>query len=482
MELTAANSQGHALRILLIDDDQDEHVLLQEMMAVQQPDGSRVRFELDWMSSYEQALEDIRHCAHDVYLLDYQLGSRSGLELLREVRDGRCAAPIIMLTAHGNQDIDLEAMSLGAAGYLVKDQLNLALLERSIRYALERTQVQSNLQQLVSEREALQRATSSLLSTLDLSRLLGQIVDAAQDAIPPADQALLVLIDQPENRSNRLVKIETDDPRVCTLAIMELPSALSEALRKREALLIEDAAGDHLLLPILHARPGNAPVRSALAAPLVLGRELAGALVLASLRPSAFTEAMREPLMAFAATATAALQNAIVFNEMRELATTDPLTGIWNRRTFFELGEREAERAHRFKRPLGAIMFDVDFFKATNDKYGHAAGDEVLTGIVDRCRASIRRVDLLARYGGDEFAVLLPEADEHLAAEVANRIRSAVSGFPIRTNAGPILVSLSMGIAQFTEDTPDLVSLLNKADRALYQAKQSGRNTLSVFA
>jgi two-component system cell cycle response regulator len=126
-------------------------------------------------------------------------------------------------------------------------------------------------------------------------------------------------------------------------------------------------------------------------------------------------------------------------------------------------------------------MFDVDLFKQINDTYGHSAGDQVLIAIAERCCQVIRQIDLFGRYGGDEFVILLPETDHHMAGEIAERIRASISDAPVLTEAGSISVSVSIGITEATGETADLGLLLNKADQALYRSKRAGRNTITVL-
>ncbi len=162
--------------------------------------------------------------------------------------------------------------------------------------------------------------------------------------------------------------------------------------------------------------------------------------------------------------------------EVQRLAVTDELTGIYNRRGIFELGVREVERARRYSRPLSVIMFDVDHFKQVNDSYGHSAADEVLTQIAARWRKVTRQVELLGRYGGEEFIVLVAEATAADAYSVGERLRLAVGDTPFNTRAGSINVTISFGVADLTPEIRELESLIDRADRLLYQAKEAGRN------
>lgn len=483
------------MRILLIDDDEDEYFLLKELVSGRAQGRTLHDYDLNWISTYEDAVGAFLNCQYDLYLVDYQLGSRSGLDLLREDAVQACSSPVIMLTGQGSYAIDLSAMQLGAADYLEKNQLTLPLLERSIRYAVERKQAEKHLETLVQERTkdlalmkkqaqelaALQKATSSLLHTLDLSRLMGQILDAAREAIPSAENSWLHLVEGDEGKGNKLTEITLNDPRIHRIILPDQLSVPLRAIREGRSLLVADLQTEPTLLPFLKNEEKRSSARSALIAPLVLDEEVLGALSLTASFPSVFLEADLNLLTSFAATATAAIHNAILYSETQNLATTDPLTGQLNRRAFFELGQREIERFRRFGHPLSWIMFDVDFFKQINDTYGHAAGDEVLITIAERCCRVIRHVDIFGRYGGDEFVIMLPETDQQMASDIAERIRVSIHEDPVMTDTGSISVSISIGITEATPATADLGLLLNKADQALYRSKRSGRNTITVL-
>ncbi|HSL43177.1 MAG TPA: diguanylate cyclase [Anaerolineales bacterium] len=481
------------LRILLIDDDEEEYFLLKELVSGQAKNRTLHHYDLDWVSNYEEAVRAFLDCQYDLYLVDYQLGAQSGLDLLRETAAKECSSPVIMLTGQGSYETDVTAMQLGAADYLEKSQLTLPLLERSIRYAIERKQDAKQLEKLVQERTsdlalmkkqaqelaALQKATTSLLHTLDISRLMGQILDAAQEAIPSAEQAWLHLVERQQGRGKTLTEIPLKDSRIHRVKPSLSTRGPLQTVSEGRSLLIADLQMEPLLLSLLKEEEQRT-ARAAMIVPLVLDREVLGALSLAGSLPSLFSEADLQLVTSFAATATAAIHNAILYSETQSLAATDPLTGQLNRRSFFQLGQREVDRFVRFGRPLSWIMFDVDWFKQINDSYGHSAGDQVLTTIAERCCRVIRHVDIFGRYGGDEFVVLLPETDHQMAREVAERLRTSISESPMTTNAGEIHVSISIGVTEATPETADVGLLLNKADQALYKSKRAGRNTITV--
>ena len=157
-----------------------------------------------------------------------------------------------------------------------------------------------------------------------------------------------------------------------------------------------------------------------------------------------------------------------------------PLTKALNRRAFYRFAEREVLRSSRHCKPMSAVMFDIDHFKKVNDVHGHAVGDEVLTQLVSCVTRNIRDEDLLGRLGGEEFALVLPETETSKAALLANRQREAVSELRFSGKDGKFNVSISAGVSEPTLRELDIVATLERADQALYVAKQNGRNRVEL--
>ncbi|PIW27375.1 MAG: hypothetical protein COW30_10390 [Rhodospirillales bacterium CG15_BIG_FIL_POST_REV_8_21_14_020_66_15] len=162
--------------------------------------------------------------------------------------------------------------------------------------------------------------------------------------------------------------------------------------------------------------------------------------------------------------------------ELLSLATTDDLTGAKNRRHFMERAELEVHRLRRHRVPFSVALLDLDHFKNVNDTYGHQAGDEVLKEAVQRWQKGRRPFDTLGRLGGEEFAILLPGADAGAAMTVAERLRAVIADQPFDTVAGPIAVTVSIGVAEAEDGDQSIEGTLGRADAALYQSKRAGRN------
>lgn len=158
------------------------------------------------------------------------------------------------------------------------------------------------------------------------------------------------------------------------------------------------------------------------------------------------------------------------------LARTDALTGLANRRAFDEAAEQEVQRALRYNTPLALVMTDLDHFKAINDRHGHHVGDQVLQHFARILSASVRNIDLVGRWGGEEFAILMPGTDLEEAVQAAERMRLAVENAECPLIDVACRCTASFGVAAFRPDTPTMISLLGRADAALYRAKDGGRN------
>ena len=177
------------------------------------------------------------------------------------------------------------------------------------------------------------------------------------------------------------------------------------------------------------------------------------------------------------------LHHARAQAEATRLATTDPLTGAYNRRTFHEIAEREMSRARRASQPLSIIMLDVDHLRRLNDDFGHQAGDEVLQRIADLVRTALRKEDMLVRFGGEQFLVMLPEVSGPGAVVVAGRIRRSVSDTMIEAAGHSLQVTVSLGVAARLDEGPESVDgLVARAESALALAKQRGRNRVVALS
>ncbi|MDD5044438.1 MAG: GGDEF domain-containing protein [Candidatus Omnitrophica bacterium] len=176
-----------------------------------------------------------------------------------------------------------------------------------------------------------------------------------------------------------------------------------------------------------------------------------------------------------------AVRRAVLYKGIQELAITDSLTGALSRRYSAERLIEEVDRSNRFKLEFCVLMADIDHFKKYNDQYGHLVGDAVLKEVVGIIKENLRHIDLVSRYGGEEFLMLLPETSKENGTLVAERIRAKIEAHKIYAYDETIQVTISIGVASFPEDSRDVQELTDKADWALYRCKNTGRNRVCAY-
>lgn len=325
----------------------------------------------------------------------------------------------------------------------------------------------------VAELEALRQASLSLTASLDLPAVLESILDNTMRLMPGAqDSHIYLYVDGQltfgtsqwhDGRQGEEWASPRQDGLTYTVA------------RSGEAIIVPDFQTHPLYANMTTGWQG-----AIIGLPLKIADRVVGVMSIAFTEPRDFSEEDLRALRLLADQAAIGIENARLYNQVQQLAITDPLTGCYNRRGFVQLGEVEFNRAWRFNRPLAVLMIDVDHYKQLNDTYGHAIGDQILAAMVDCYRANLRTVDIVGRYGGEEFVVLLPEVDLRTALRVAERLRAAVAAMSVPVNDPGIRVTISVGVAILTRNTPDLDALVKRADQAQYRAKQAGRNQVAV--
>lgn len=257
-------------------------------------------------------------------------------------------------------------------------------------------------------------------------------------------------------------------------------------IERREAIFIENfPEALHTVIPSMPARVfhsisnriGLGEQVSGFFLPLMAEEKVIGTIWMLAQQ---FTQHDQTAATIFSGQVAMALENTRLYQHIQQLAITDELTKLYNRRGLMELGNREFDRARRFNRSLCAIMFDLDDFRRVNNTFGHAVGDEVLREVAARCRTVLRSTDVIGRYGGEEFSVLLPETDITGTEEIAERLRTNVSVAPIDTSKGRVRISISLGVAAHGEQCESLTELLDWADQGLYMAKRNGKNRVCI--
>jgi two-component system cell cycle response regulator len=229
-----------------------------------------------------------------------------------------------------------------------------------------------------------------------------------------------------------------------------------------------------------HLHPPKLP--SLLVLPLLQHRDVLGTLVLGSTEPGGFGAEARLILQVLAGHIAVSLANARMVKRLEELATTDGLTGLLNKRTATEVARQKLRSAQRFRKSLGVLICDLDHFKQVNDNYGHDVGDQVIRGFAEVLRRAKRETDTVGRIGGEEFVVVCEETDLEGAELLAERIRAELGRSTFVSPLGAVKVTCSVGVATFPEAGSDWESLFKATDEALYTSKRSGRDRITLWS
>jgi diguanylate cyclase (GGDEF)-like protein len=343
-----------------------------------------------------------------------------------------------------------------------------------IALALEKFRAVEQAQRRADTSESLRKASVAVTEMLELDGAVNQILDQLNQVVP-YDSASVQMLDGDELQIIGGRGWENIDDVIGLR--FQIPGD------NPNSVVIETSKPYHLpetwkVYENFNYPPHN-HIRSWLGVPLIAQEKTIGLLAIDSSEANHFSEENISIAAEFANQVAVALENARLFKETQTQAITDALTGVYNRRGLLQLGEFELRRAHRINRPFCAVIFDIDHFKRINDHYGHKIGDEVLQKLAERCQKTSRTVDLISRYGGEEFIILLPETNLESAMRVAERLRQSIMNEPFPTSEGALRITISLGVSE-AKEADSLHTLIERADIALYKAKHAGRNRVML--
>jgi len=392
----------------------------------------------------------------------YEGGNRSRINVPLQTADGIIGA--------------LNLTWLQPNGFLNEHLPILSQVADAIALAVQKDRLYEAQSDRAKKLDELRKVIAIISSELEIQKLYDTLLEHAVSLIDATGGELGIYVEEEKvieifacqsmGKDNRGVKIQMDHGVLGQVATSQTPLMLRD-YRQRQSL---DSTFE------------EGPWIGVIASPIARAEKLLGVIALVDTRPDRqFSSSDLQILTLFAYHVAITLENARLFQEVQILAKIDELTQIYNRRRLFELGQIEFEKARRHTLSLSAVMFDIDHFKKVNDTFGHAAGDQVMRILAQRCQAEIRTGDIFGRYGGEEFTVLLPLTMANEAFNLAERLRSSISHTPFETERGEIPITISLGVASLTDDIPDLASLIDRADTALLDAKNSGRNRVEVY-
>jgi len=320
----------------------------------------------------------------------------------------------------------------------------------------------------IREMEAMNETLTRISGELDLNTLLQSITEHAVRLLHGSLGELLLY--DSETGELEVVAQYPNYPKRVGLRVKPGEGSIGRVAVTKRPTILNDYKS------FLNAQGGDVTtdVEATLDVPFFKGNEFVGVLGIARHEKNhEFTLDDQSLLTVFANQATVAITNARLYKEIEHLAFTDPLTGIFNRRRFFELAERECKRSLRYHRPLSMMLVDIDHFKRINDKHGHIVGDNVLKWFATECRRVIRHnIDVIGRFGGEEFAIIYPETALDAALYAAERVQKHFTPKRLPISEGELQITFSAGIASLTlHEKFDLDQLIERADKALSHAK-----------
>ncbi len=325
----------------------------------------------------------------------------------------------------------------------------------------------------------LYRIAATLTGNMQAERPLQEVKKIVRDFFHCQEYALLLW--EEETQALRIKSHFGFSPARAKARALEENQLLRSALNRKHPIHIPDLAST---ASSFRTREGKRKSRGDfIAAPLyVSSHRSLGVLSLVRNTPHSFTVHEIQLLQMIATQLGTVLDKIALYHQTRALSITDALTGLFNRRYFNERYEIEFMRASRYGRPLSVLLIDIDHFKKFNDEHGHFVGDKVLKMTAKVLEESIRKADILARFGGEEFIVVLPEIDKEHGRQVAEKLRRAIelTHFPKEESQPTGNLTASFGLASFPEDSTDANKLLALADQALYEAKANGRNQVAA--
>ncbi len=349
------------------------------------------------------------------------------------------------------------------------------------RDVTRRQQTEAELARTIEELGIINHISLAVTAGLDMEHVLKTLHEQCSQLVP-IDIFYVALYDE----ANSLIHVPIFYERGHYQAgpsrdINDRPGTIGTVIRSRKTLYINNTIKSDTRPLQQSVSLLDKPARSYIGIPLTLRERVIGVMSIQNYRADAYTEDHIRILERIAIQAAIAIENARLYAEVQRLAIIDELTGIYNFRGLQELGTREVERAHRFNRPLSVLFFDIDDFRNFNNTYNHSTGNIILRAVSERCRSIFRTVDVLARFGGDEFVAILPETDIASAEAIARRMVEQIAADKIATPFGELSITISVGVTALSEGMPHLLALIDRANTAEHQAKQ-GQKGIVVIA
>jgi len=471
--------------ILIVDDDYDARNILKKNL---QGEGYQVKSA----QNEKEALKVLQGGGIHLILLDLMLKGSSGFEVCRKIKaeDAWMGIPVIAISVSQHEEDVVKIIELGAADFIEKP-VNHRILAAKIASILSlkdgEVSLRENRQKLLELIEYTGSQKDLLSQEAEFVQALNQLLDAElkkefiREKLPhflDAQLFSLFTIDENERVFNLFATNHPDIPAGLEVPI-DRKSIMHEVLKTKNYIFLKDYSESSFQQT---ERP-KYETHVVCVVPLISGDRTIGVLNVNDPSMEDYDNSDFEGrIIRVSRHLAVSIHNTLLYEKVKDLSMRDSMTGLYNFRHFVETLRLEIAKAERYEEPLACIMLDIDNFKNVNDNHGHQVGDMVLKELARSVSLSVRSSDIPARYGGDEFIIVLPRTDKMLAGKIAQRLMDLFSGKEIRvpTKKGSVKVTLSIGIACFPEDTTNMDELMKLADDALYRAKREGKDRIVV--
>ncbi len=390
---------------------------------------------------------------------------------------GLCAVPIL---ERGHLRGFLAVDRVSSEPFTDEEVSALRSATSFLQRAIENERVFAELERARSEQAKLYRAAGALGAAITEAQVIEAGVSSARE-VAAFDFAAVTLFHR-----------RTNQHEICAVSGEGADALVGRSFRHNAGLVSMVVANRHALpyrgeydasrQTVFQRGLNPPPVPSLLILPLVVHERVLGTLVLGSEQKRAFDATVRPALEVLASHVAVSLSNARMVGRLEELATTDGLTGLLNKRTLIDEAERRIKAAERFSKPVSVLVTDIDHFKRVNDTYGHDVGDVVIKGLGEVLKRVKRDTDIVGRFGGEEFVVVCEQTDETGAKYLAERIRKELESTEFQTELGPLKVTCSVGVATFPAAGRTWAALFKATDEALYVSKRGGRNRVTAWS